>query len=71
MRSATAPVISAPVMMAKVIWNIRKTDSGMVVATAASPDPSVKGLSQFSARPPRKKREKSPIQALPSPKARL
>ena len=33
-RSAKAPVISAGVMMAKVIWNIMKTDSGMVAASA-------------------------------------
>ena len=35
MRSAKAPVISAGVMMAKVIWNIMKTDSGMVVRQVA------------------------------------
>ena len=29
MRSAKAPAISAGVMMAKVIWNIEKTNSGM------------------------------------------
>ena len=57
--------------MAKVIWNIMKTVSGMVVATAASPLPSEKGLSQLSAKPPRNTRERSPIQGPPSPKARL
>ena len=31
MRSANAPAISAGVMIAKVIWNITKTVSGMVV----------------------------------------
>ena len=71
MRSAKAPVISAGVMMAKVIWNIRKTVSGMVKATAPSPLPSVKGLSQLSAMPERKSFERSPIQGPPSPKARL
>ena len=30
MRSAKAPVISAGVMMAKVIWKVMKTDSGIV-----------------------------------------
>ena len=30
MRSAKAPTISAGVMMAKVIWNVMNTDSGMV-----------------------------------------
>ncbi len=30
MRSAKAPVISAGVMIAKVIWNTTKTHSGMV-----------------------------------------
>ena len=29
MRSAKAPAISAGVMMAKVIWNIENTNSGM------------------------------------------
>ena len=33
MRSAKAPVISAGVMIAKVIWNITNTDSGIVKAT--------------------------------------
>ena len=32
MRSAKAPAISAGVMIAKLIWNITKTDSGTVVA---------------------------------------
>ena len=32
MRSANAPVISAGVMMANIIWNIMNTDSGMVGA---------------------------------------
>ena len=32
MRSAKAPAMSAGVMMAKVIWNIAYTDSGMVGA---------------------------------------
>jgi hypothetical protein len=32
MRSANAPVISAGVMMANIIWYIMKTDSGMVGA---------------------------------------
>ena len=35
MRSAKAPVISAGVMIAKVIWNITNTDSGIVKATGA------------------------------------
>ena len=30
MRSAKAPTISAGVMMAKVIWKVMNTDSGMV-----------------------------------------
>ena len=34
MRSAKAPQISAGVMMAKVIWNIEKTYSGIVAAPA-------------------------------------
>ena len=32
MRSANAPVISAGVMIANIIWYIMKTDSGMVGA---------------------------------------
>ena len=35
MRSAKAPQISAGVMIAKVIWNIMKTDSGMVARQRA------------------------------------
>ena len=47
-------------MIAKVIWNIRKTVSGMVKATAASPEPRVKGLSQFSAMPRSRSFDRSP-----------
>ncbi len=35
MRSAYPPTTSAGVMIAKVIWNIRNTDSGTVGAAAA------------------------------------
>ncbi len=34
MRSAKAPTISAGVMMAKVIWKVMNTDSGIVAASA-------------------------------------
>ena len=61
MRSAKAPEIRAGVMMAKVIWNIMNTVSGMVVATAKSvPAASVNGLSQSAPRPFRNRRERSP-----------
>ncbi len=33
MRSAKAPTISAGVMIAKVIWKVMKTDSGIVPAS--------------------------------------
>src|SRR3546814_6600732 len=36
MRSAKLPQISAGVMMAKVIWNVMKTDSGIVPITERS-----------------------------------
>ena len=36
MRSANAPVISAGVMIAKVIWNVMNTVSGIVAGSASS-----------------------------------
>jgi hypothetical protein len=60
MRSAKAPIISAGVMMANMPWNITKTYSGIV------PD-SESGVTLESPMP----FERSPMKALPSPKARL
>ncbi len=58
-RSAKAPVISAGVMIAKVIWKVMNTLSGMVP------------LSESTVMPFRKNRPRSPMNA-PSPeKARL
>ncbi len=39
MRSAKAPQISAGVMMAKVIWKVMNTDSGIVPLSASTPMP--------------------------------
>ena len=50
MRSAKAPAISAGVMMANVIWNIMKTDFGMVPEQRTMPPcPSVCRNSQLEA----------------------
>ena len=47
-RSANAPQIRAGVMIAKVIWNIMKTLSGIVSVVAPSvPAPRMNGLSKF------------------------
>ena len=59
MRSAKAPIIRAGVMMMNMPWNITNTNSGMVP------------LSESGVMPESPTRERSPIQALPSPKARL
>lgn len=62
MRSAKPPTMSAGVMIAKVIWNIANTVSGIEPLTASCVTPARNALS----RPP--------IQAFappPSPKARL
>jgi hypothetical protein len=61
MRSTKAPTMSAGVMMAKVIWNMKNTVSGMLVlaATASRGTPT---RSAFS---------RSPIQGLGPLKARL
>ena len=40
MRSAKAPVISAGVMIAKVIWKVMNTDSGMVPLRESLPMPA-------------------------------
>ena len=69
-RSATAPVISAAVMIAKVIWNIINTVSGMVVGTSDSPPmpaPRMKG--PFQLMPFSMNFVRSPIYWLPLPKA--
>ena len=50
MRSAKAPVMRAGVMMAKVIWKVMKTDSGIVPTSESFPMPARKALS----RPPTK-----------------
>ncbi len=50
MRSAKAPTMSAGVMMAKVIWKVAKTDSGMVRVRLSRVRPAKKALS----RPPMK-----------------
>ncbi len=59
MRSAKAPTMSAGVMMAKVIWKVMNTDSGMVP------------LSVSTSMPARKARSSAPMNRLPSAKARL
>jgi hypothetical protein len=59
MRSANPPTTSAGVMMAKVIWKIMKSDSGISPLRVSRPTLAISTLL------------KSPIQALPSPKARL
>ena len=59
MRSAKAPVMSAGVMIANVIWNSTKTVSGMVPEI----EPTVTFLSRALERPPTK--------ALPSENDRL
>ena len=67
-RSAQLPVTTAGVMMAKAIWNITNTLSGIVVGTGlAEPAPSVKALSQLSARPSSSTREKSPANPAVAP----
>ena len=38
-RSAKAPLISAGVMIAKVIWNVMKTLSGIVPVSESAPMP--------------------------------
>ena len=59
MRSANAPVISAGVMIAKVIWNVMKTLSGIVP------------LSESTVMPLRNRRAKPPMKAPSPPNARL
>ena len=44
MRSAIAPMISAGVMMAKVIWKHMKTNSGMVPCRLSLPMPASSAL---------------------------
>ena len=44
MRSANAPTISAGVMIAKVIWNVANTDSGIVPISESTPTPPMKAL---------------------------
>ena len=53
-RSTKAPIISAGVMMAKVIWNMKKTVSGMVVpaAIASRGTPSRSALSRLPIQSP-------------------
>ena len=61
-RSAKAPTTSAGVMIAKVIWKARKSDSGIVPLTESTVTPLSKALSRL------------PITHChwpPSPKARL
>ena len=49
MRSANAPTISAGVMMAKVIWKVMNTDSGIVPLNASTPMP----LRNIRLKPPK------------------
>ena len=44
MRSTIAPMISAGVMMAKVIWKVKKTSSGMVPVRLSLPTPASRAL---------------------------
>ena len=50
MRSAKAPTIRAGAMMAKVIWNIMNTVSGIVATRLSTPTPERNALP----RPPMK-----------------
>ena len=54
MRSANAPTISAGVMMAKVIWNMKNTVSGILVlgSAASRVTPSSKALSKLPSQGP-------------------
>jgi hypothetical protein len=54
MRSAKAPTMSAGVMIAKVIWKVMKTVSGIVPLSESLPTPARNAL-------------ESPPQYLPSP----
>ena len=60
MRSAKAPQIRAGVMMAKVIWKVMKTDSGMV-----------RPFSSPTLIPINKTRELPPMKLPPAVKAQL
>ena len=66
MRSAMAPRISAGVMMANIAWNMMKTYSGMLRGGVAK-----FAVTESIVTPARPAFERSPIQALPVPKARL
>ena len=44
MRSANAPTVRAGVMIAKVIWKVAKTDSGMVPMTDCAVMPAMNAL---------------------------
>ena len=59
MRSAKAPTMSAGVMIAKVIWKVMKTVSGMVP------------LIESTSTPARKSLPKPPMKPLPPSKAIL
>ncbi len=58
MRSAKAPAMSAGVMIAKVIWNVMYTDSGIVSPRC---DTDTLPASFMKTMPFRKKRSKLPI----------
>ncbi len=45
MRSAKAPTVSAGVMIAKVIWKVANTDSGIVPTTESTVTPDMNALS--------------------------
>ena len=62
MRSAKAPTISAGVIMAKVIWKVMNTVSGIVPVIDSTPMPARNSLP----KPPQKA-----FMLPPSPKARL
>ena len=66
MRSATAPRISAGVMIANIAWNMTKTYSGMLRGGDAK-----LAVTESSVTPARPTFERSPMKALPVPNARL
>src|SRR5262245_42301633 len=66
MRSAIAPRIRAGVMIARIAWNMMKTDSGMFRGGRAK-----FAVTASMVTPERPAFERSPIQSLPVPKARL
>ena len=66
MRSTTAPIMSAGVMIANMPWNMMKMYSGMLRGGEAK-----LAVTESSVTPCSMKREKSPMNGPEPPKARL